>query len=292
MSHFQHKSNALIEIQGLGADLSDGEEARHVCPHCGGGSSREKSLSIRRKARSLSYCCYRASCDLGMGTLMLTGDGIRIFNGRKTNQSTTRDRTKLKTVELWKSLARMLKKKYGLTDELLLYGNVRAVADGRVAYSIFGPKRERRGYVVRKYKDHYKGRYSFVSVPKAYNDFFKEGTVGLSWYFKGRDRKKDRSSTTLVLVEDIVSALRLCPYVDSCALLGTMFEPKRQKEVKAMRYKKIVLALDADAKGKATKIARQAKTYLPELKVKYLDCDVKDMNEEQVKEFVKCLESN
>lgn len=287
--NFQHKSNALIAIQGLGADLDDGEEARHVCPHCGGGSSREKSLSIRRNAMRLSYCCYRASCDLGMGTVMLTGDGKQIFNGRKINQSTTRQKTKLKTVQLWLSLARMLKKKYGLTDELLLYGNVRAVSDGRVAYSIFGPKRERRGYVVRKYKDHYKGLAAFVSVPKAYNDFFKSDTVGLSWYFRERGRKKAKNSNTLVLVEDIVSALRLCPYVDSCALLGTMFEPKRQKEVKSMRYKKVVLALDADATRKATKIVRQARTYLPELKVKYLDCDVKDMSEEQVNEFVKCL---
>lgn len=286
--HYHAKMAAINEIQQLIAELEEGQHGRAVCPYCQGGSSNERSLSITRSKKKVGkYMCFRASCELGSGTVMLLTDesGNAIYHGKSKKVTTTAKQYLLKTLPLWNSLARMLKKKYGLTDELLIYGNVRAMSDGRVAYTIFTPKRRRRGYVVRKYKDHYRGMVDYGSVPKAINHFLDKGNVGLSWYYK--ERHKNKQTDTLVLVEDIVSALKVSQWIDCCALLGTTLEPKRQKEVKEQRYKNVVLALDADANHRSVAIRKQTQNHLPNLKVKFLDKDFKDMTEEEIKETLK-----
>lgn len=282
--HNETKISSITEIQSMINELEIGQDARAVCPHCGGGSTKERSLSIQKSKPTMGkYMCFRASCDLGSGTVMLLTDesGDVVYHSRSKKVTTTPKQYTLVTLPLWKALARMLFKRYGIADEYLLYGNVRALRDGRVAYTIFSPKRMRRGYVIRKYKDHYRGMREYSSIPKAINHFLRKNTIGLSWYYK--ERHKNKQTDTLVVVEDIVSALKLCRWVDTCALLGTHMEPKRQKEIKQQGYKTVVLALDADANHKSASIKRQTENYLPGLKVKFLDKDIKDMSEEEIK---------
>lgn len=281
--HDEAKVQAITEIQSLLNDLEVGQDARAVCPYCDGGSTRERSLSVTRSTPHMGkYMCFRASCDLGSGSVMLVTDpsGKTVFYAKSKKATTTQNQYRLVTLPLWKSLARMLFKRYRVEDEYLVYGNVRATRDGRVAFTIFSPKRRRRGYVIRKYKDHYRGQRDYASVPKALNYYINESTIGISWYFKERHKRKQ--TDTLIVVEDIVSALRVCKFVDCCAILGTVMEPKRQKEIKAQRYKKVVIALDADANRRSAAIKKQTENYLPELQVKFLDKDFKDMSDEEI----------
>lgn len=98
-----------------------------------------------------------------------------------------------------------------------------------------------------------------------------------SWYRKGRHTVK--SSDTLVVVEDIPSALRLVPYTDSVALLGTNLLRGLIEDIRRSRYERVWLALDNDAVTKAFHWVKRLQTELPQMNVMFLERDIKNMRE-------------
>ena len=97
-----------------------------------------------------------------------------------------------------------------------------------------------------------------------------------------------RKTDTLVLVEDQVSAIKLAPYVDAVALLGTHLSEAKADEIKAQGYKQIFLSLDRDAVQEAIKLQIKWRTKIPNLYVLGIGQDIKDM---PAKEFESYLES-
>lgn len=280
------KASAALEIQQLAADLAIGEDGRFVCPNCGGGSTNERSLSIfRKRPHNAGYTCWRASCDLGSGMVSLIHDDKKILNGYNKNTNVKKKSIAVPGKPLSPKARKWLKRHFNLTDELLAYAGVSEHgSDGRIIYVIFGPRRHRRGCVLRAYKHLYKGHREFCTIPKALNVVDDPKHPSTSWYYRGRHVRKQ--TNTLVIVEDIVSALRLNPYTDSLALCGTIFSAARQMEVKRANYDRIYLALDNDATRTASKIVKNCKLTLPKLKVKFLPKDVKDMGEDELKAFI------
>lgn len=286
--HFAEKAKYSSDIQRMAYGMQDGDEAREICPACGGGSNKERSLSIRCKGYHANYICWRGTCDLGHGRVSLMGDDNGVWSGRSHADTARAQRGKapspLQTYSLTNIEADFLKRQFGLTDDLILYGGVGRTTDFRLAYPIFNKNRSRIGHVVRKYKSLYKGSYDYVTVPKSINVIPDKKHVPLSWYYKGRGVRKQ--TDTLVLVEDQVSALCLVPYIDSCALLGASITVKRQIEIRSQRYATIILALDEDATKVAARILKKEKLNIPNLKVKFLSKDIKDMDAEERQEFV------
>lgn len=277
---------SILEVQRLASELPVGGDTRVVCPHCGGGSSGERSMTISRaNVVKAHFTCWRATCDLGGGSVSLNNiNGELLTRGKNPRTATSRE-ISIKTGPLTDRHRRYLTRYFNLDDALIAYGHIASVEDGRIAYGIFNTQRRRCGKVIRLYDNLYIGRTLSTTKPKALNQMFSETAIPMSWYYKGREVRKKTS--TLVLVEDIPSALRLNPHVDSCALLGTSFGADKQKIVRTQRYDTVYLCLDKDATRRAAKIKMTQNVNVKGLKVKFIDKDIKNMNEDELNTFLK-----
>lgn len=284
------KTSAILEVQRMASELPLHGEVRVVCPHCGGGSTHERSLSIRRSTSlTASYTCWRASCDLGYGSVSLKGDGKALYNSRMLPKDVSRPERRTRSVPLTERHTRYLKRYYGLTEALLAYGGVKsAYNDGRIIFGIYSPDRRKRGKTVRAYKELLTVKVDKVTIPKCINEMHSENSISQSWYYKGRELRK--KTDTLIVVEDIVSALRVNPYFDSVALLGTSLTAEKQSEIRAQRYKNVFLCLDQDATKISARYVKNANINIPGLKVKFLKKDIKNMTEDELQTFLKEIE--
>ena len=284
------KTSAILEIQRMASELPIEGESREVCPHCHGGSTNEKSLSIMRLNRvRASYTCWRATCDLGNGCVSLLTDGKTLLNSRMAPKDVKRQGRGTKSVPLRERHARYLKRYYGLNDALLAYGQVKSIEkDSRILFNIFSPDRKRRGKTLRVYKELLSRSSMPVSIPKCINEMASDDAISQSWYYKGRELRK--KTDTLIVVEDIVSALRVNPYYDSVALLGTVLSPAKQREIRMQRYDNVFICLDKDATRTAARYSKTAGVNIPGLKVKFLDKDIKNMTDTELQDFANDIE--
>ena len=268
-------------IQELASGVGVGDTDRFICPCCGGGSSKERSLSVtRRSSTEAFFICYRAKCDLGSGHIALfaSKEGAIL---KHQSKKPVRDKLNHNLTGLDEDTVEFFKDNYYFTNQMLHYGRFQLTFDRRVYMWVFDRARRKRGGVVRKYKELYEGRREYVSIPKTLN-YIHDNETPLSWYYRDNSRRK--ASNVLVLVEDIPSALRLNPYVDSVALLGTGFGADKQKEIRSGMYDRVYLALDEDATSKAFRYRKQCQLYLPNMRVMALPQDFKNMTPEQIED--------
>ena len=90
-------------------------------------------------------------------------------------------------------------------------------------------------------------------------------------------------SDTAVVVEDIVSALRISKFATGIALLGTNLLQSHIDVIK--QYNKVGIALDKDASKKAIKILDELNMIL-NVKFLLLEDDVKEMEDDDIKKLV------
>jgi len=95
----------------------------------------------------------------------------------------------------------------------------------------------------------------------------------MAWY-------TNRTTRTLIIVEDQLSAIRASDYVNSVALLGTNLNQERATEIREAGLRPAYLALDKDAWELSVRYAKQYRTYLG-LQLLRLDKDIKDMTDEE-----------
>lgn len=259
------------------ADLGDEETSSgQVCPSCKGGTSEEKSLSVTRRGGLLLYRCHRASCSF-KGSVG-TGSGYFAVGTGKKAESSEVDITE---TAITKATAKFLAARYGLTDEAVEYASIRWTGDGpghyerRLSFPIFRPSGKQRGTNYRSYEG---------AKPKALIRLNSADEVGLAWY------RYLRKSDTLVLVEDQVSAIRLAPYVDACALLGTHISDAKADEIIQQKYKRVFLSLDADATSTAIKMQLLWRNRIKNMYVLGIHKDIKDMNKEDFEEYIERLQ--
>ena len=278
-----NKSYYIPHIQELAQTVSEGQTGRFLCPVCEGGSDSEKTLTVtRRSSTEAFYNCFRAKCGLG-------GGHIAIFEGvdgallRPKSKKPTKHNPVHNLAGLDKEVVAFFGERFHITPALLAYARFQTTFDRRIYMPMFDTNRLKRGGVVRKYKELYQGRREYASIPKAMTHYLpKSDEIALSWYYKKRHRRKN--SDTLLIVEDIPSALRLVDHVDAVSLLGTALGDDKQKEIRRLMYDRIYIALDEDATDKAIRIKKQCSLYLPSLSVLPLETDIKDMTPEQVEE--------
>lgn len=92
-------------------------------------------------------------------------------------------------------------------------------------------------------------------------------------------------SSDCIIVEDIYSALRASEYMNAVALLGTNLNDSRVRYIKQQQFRSVYLALDADVYDKVIHYVQQYRSSLRMIPVK-LECDLKNMNVEELKEFM------
>lgn len=81
--------------------------------------------------------------------------------------------------------------------------------------------------------------------------------------------------------------------MDSIALLGTNLSEAKVEEIIATRkYERIFLCLDNDATSVAIKAVLKWKHKLPQLEVRGLGKDIKDMTDEEFQDFLQAVAPN
>lgn len=265
---------ARYEIEFTYAGLAEGtSDSGQVCPACKGGSEQEKSLSVSRSGGVLLYNCHRSSCGFRGAIGNLSG-----FGGTATFAKGIRRVPYIEVSQLTEEATSLLAEKYGLTREAIDFAGLGWVGERsdnygrRVSFPIWGPDNRERGKSYRSYEG---------GKPKAIINLRDENAIGQSWY------KFKRRADTLVVFEDQVSAIRVAPFTHTVSLLGVNLSEEKLREIIDGKYRRVYLCLDADATDVSVRTSLKYRTRLPQLQIRGLSKDVKDMNQEEFDNFIK-----
>lgn len=259
-------NNNSQEILLYASNLSLGENIRVLCPACGGGNSRENSLSITLMGDGvLKWQCFRDKCTLKTGSTShryrLQQGGLQVEKKRKTFEGTTEElRTRDKD---WITV------NWGITKPPFWYYTTEY--GGRIAMSIRSPKFTHRGWVLRDIKG--------TARTKALT-YVDDGEQGLSWY-------KGHPDSPTIIVEDVPSAIRASKYINAVALLGTGVGTDRAIEIGEYAPRPIIMALDQDATAQSFKIAHKHALLWGDVEIIPLKKDLKDMEEKELCQLLK-----
>ena len=264
----------VLEYGRMGAgQRSTGE----LCPKCKGGRTGEGSLSVFRHTGSISWRCWRASCDWHG----------RAYTNAAGTFTTTKQRPPTIDYELvdeWPvGFKRTLATKLHLTEHAIDaarwdYTPKAGIYGARIIMPVFDPEMRVRGYNFRSYWEHWK---KAIIERRDGEDETEEPMQ--CWY------RHKYGAPVLYITEDQPSALRMYDHgYDGLALLGTELTPAKVREIRRLAYKHIYLCLDKDATAKAVQYAGMWRHRLGNLKVCALEQDIKDMPH---KEFDKWLAS-
>lgn len=217
----------------LRQDISNGVD-RAMCPRCDGGSSKERSLSVRQDGIGvLKLKCWRASC--GWYGISVTDKNAKLQSRQVKPPCVYREPTE----PLGAKMRMRLVCDYGCNLR-------RAKAHGwrqngwALVMPIRDPYGQTRGHITRTF-DVYKKVYTFKATSQPWLDHW------------------DGGSCITVVVEDCISALRLNSIgYNAVALLGTSLTLDQAKEINEHYSSgKIWLALDNDAFEKSLHMAKR-----------------------------------
>ncbi len=222
-------TNSWLALEGEG--LAVGQTKRIKCPHC---LSTTETYSIRKsESGEVTGYCYRASChkfDNAQGTITYEA-GTSFFKPRKMMHRTTEN----PDMALW------LERNYAIPPEQVALERIKYAPDvNRIVMPVYDKDGVEYGHCTKAVKD--PGDY-----PKVINYFLNE-RIKLHY-----PRSNLTNPMCVVLVEDILSSIRVAQITDSVALLGTTLNDAQVYELKNM-YDKAIIALDPDATQLAYKM--------------------------------------
>lgn len=211
---------------------------RTVCPVCGGGSTRESSLSIRGSEDTpglIKLSCWRATC--GYWAYVVTGKDVQ-WSGRQRKEPRIFDRD---TIPLQGEVLSMLVRDFGLRERTMNDHGWRLLR-GDVTTLVL-PVLDRNGQQIGT-------QTRTFETPKRVDSFKETARPFLDFWNAG-------SADPCVIVEDCLSACRLAGLgINAVALLGTNMSNADAKEISRFSQR-CYLALDQDAWGKSLKLANR-----------------------------------
>ena len=252
-------TSEAIELEAAG--LQPGERIRIKCPTCGGDTP---TLSIAMSPEGLAmWYCFRAVCsERGNRNLVRTSSATTVPRN-------TAKPYKGELVACPEFAEKLLNNKVGWdATHLATARPLFNPEQRRIAFPIYAPNGARRGYVLRGYEGWH--------IPKALT-FMDNNEPHISWYGIGK---------TVILVEDIPSAVRASKYVRSAALCGTHAPPEYVQEI-AANASNVIWALDADALGQSVKQHRANSLLFNSSTLLPLERDIKDMAENDLADLLK-----
>lgn len=274
----------------LGAlNIPVGTTTTTTCPVCTG-----KKLSVTNNDGSgYLYNCFRASCGF-KGYLPLTSDGsLSLGAPIAPPAGYTPYRGSLYALTLGER--QFLAERIGFRGWHIGKSGVKVSIQPphetlRFAFPIFGANGEVKGHTLRSYDPGVRTK-ALTSLNSPWN-------TKSSWYTESNEwithRAMDAtphpvwahlSNYTVVLVEDIPSAVRLSMYTNSIALLGTTLDEADVGDI-AQQYTDVIVALDNDATLAAGKLAARLRLSGLGAHVEILEKDVKDMQEPELMDTI------
>lgn len=266
-------------VKDTARDLGVDETVQVLCPFCKEDWEMERrpmywkpnrSCSITRTNLGILYNCYRASCQRGHGFIPT----VYVDSSETKKVSKPKIRTyPCSTRELTDEEQEYLTKKFEFSAE--------TIKDAGIIYSperssyIF-PIRTWNGYNVGVVDRDFHNQRDLKAITYWFNDVPK-------LYFT------PVQGDTVIIVEDIPSAIKVSKFVPAIALMGTSLG---DKEVNLIRkfYSKIIIALDNDAISKAVSLTRKYGFYFKTCTLLPLLKDIKDMKYEDIKNLIQPTE--
>lgn len=271
-------ADQLIDLAIYARGLSVGQSFTGlVCPFCGGGNSKDRSLSVTRIEIGILYNCFRASCK--RAGMQITTDAPQVsFTENKLNvKSPQRSRVYTgQLVDLPDEVRAYLNTKYQLTNGHIQRGRVQWAPDfdtpewhGRVWFPTFTADGSTSGGIARSIDG---------AKPKTLT-YLRDGELMLSWLTNAK------GPNVCVLCEDAISGLRLSKMVTALPLLGTSLSIEKAKAIASRRFDAVYLCLDPDAIAVSIDAIVQFQSILP-LQVVMPPNDPKDLTEAELLEFL------
>lgn len=252
---------SFVHTLGLGV----GEESRPMkCPFC--QADHEHKFSVRRTDQGYLYSCFRAKCG---------ESGFVRDNGHYVARNTPKEIDEDKPYERAGYF-----KAATAQDRLFFYRawgvditgeRIYITEDDEYAFAILGPKGNRKGWHIRQprwklTRCHRLG----APGPKGMTYMDKKGTSKLAWFNNSDNRD------TLILVEDLVSAMKVSKYRPCAALLGASLTKSSVQEIRDSGVTKVVVWLDPDAKSSGLEILTKHGLSLPNVMAISTEDDPKD----------------
>lgn len=235
------------------------------CPKCGGGRTRERSVSVWRKEGKVVLKCWRNKCghsqEFSASEHAASGPAPKPWLARPLPLMSP----------LMPTSFEFLAKRYRIRRETAIRWGVRQDPQASVMYfPAYGPNvEEHRGWNARRFRGEGKKADAFPAA---------EFITWQAWY-------RNAGAKRIVVVEDQLSALRAWQLGHTAiSLLGTNFSVPKYEEIARYAHGQpqeptIHLALDADA---ITKTLRYALRFGGTLRPLRLWRDLKDASDEEI----------
>jgi len=249
------------------ADLSEGEtRAGQECPSCHGGRTNERTLSVSRRNGTVRWFCHRASC----GFKGVSG-GARARPGPDTQAASCRGVVGRQLVREGEQLPEWVLNYLSTTYYLDSAAVQRASlswdsSQERLVLPVYNEDGENTGAVLRSLSG---------AVPKALTHA-EDGAM--AWY-------RNWQSDLLIIVEDQLSAIRASKYMNAVALLGTNLNEERAQVIARMKFFRVLIALDKDARAVMMGHVIRHRGYF-RLQPILIEKDLKDSREQELKEIL------
>lgn len=213
-----------IKLEAL--DLGPEQSKNIKCPKC---SERglDRTMSLTRIYDGLLYHCFSASC----GARGFTSSSKQLYSTKKRKKPFEPKILTRPLINLPDSILNLLVNKYHLNKDLILENGWKYdYLANRLAMPLYDVEGRQAGWIAKAL--------SKTNTPKAITYWEKESpqiAMPLT----------ELSGAKCVLVEDTISMLRLLPFVNSAALIGTHM-PYETAFLLSKVAPRIVVALDAD----------------------------------------------
>jgi hypothetical protein len=264
--------NPYNEIRLIASRIPNGtSENGLLCPFCNGGKHNERALSVSRRDDGVAlFLCHRASCS--KGGRVASGGSVQVNDAEPAKPSFTPRVYSGESRSLQLPELRELEQRYGLF--VPDWKRVNAFIDiesGRLGIPIPGAYHaNRRGVELRTlFPDPSKPK-----EPKTLH-FRELDEQWLGWF------TSDSGGMPIVLVEDVISAIKVSRHFIAVSLMGTNISYDDIIEVSKFSDN-IVLCLDRDATEKAFGYQKRFKYLAPHLRVVPLQRDLKYESEERI----------
>lgn len=250
-------------------------------------SCGHRDMSITRSDGGLLYHCYRASCAAHDGGFLPTSGALL--------SPTPYQAPKLRPYYgEYHPLTDAYAAHYPAIDwfkgrfEIEEVQNVGLNEHGNYVFEILDPYGRVRGYLVREVLWGEKEPVLPDGSKKAKTRVWMHSeTPSQSWYVPVAGRVAHGLERTLVVVEDVVSGLKLRDNgIPAVSLLGTDLNLERVRELSLFRPTEVILALDQDAASLAFKLARRWSLAFNRMRVALLDKDIKDTPRAEIREVL------
>lgn len=252
----------LTEVKLYAAQFSACPERlpQTICPSCRGGSSKERSFNLWYSPLGLHYFCHRTSCG-ERGVVAANGRNItmtgqaRLFEPRKFEYATCSPTM---------FAANKFSEKYEITEqELIDNGVLCCPSRNSFIFPVYNLLGYEIGILERWYAWTGDAKRVLYYPQVDYPVMYMPRTCALS--------------DTMVVVEDVLSAIKVSRIIPCCALLGTHLSRDVMLKFKEVGIKSLIFALDPDAAGKAIKLKKEVSLWFDEVSVVLLSQDPKDM---------------